>query len=420
MPKLYYPFVIGIDWLSLYGHQKAEFVQEKNTIFSTEIEEYRTQQYSRRMIIKFNEGGKYIPFAEILFMPCVSSIHPSSCQLRVLNRGLYLPNWFSRLTHLLRSLPFAYRSMTRIDVYADFNKFYRGLLPATLIDNYIKAKFLKIGINNGYLSFKSMGYTIANNTAALPKDFTVNAAQYNGITWGHKGYAQTQLYNKTLELKEVKYKPWIVESWEQAGLDTGNVWRLEFRLQKAAKDIKFLDTDTEGQLSLMDLVEPQRIIGLFRMCVEKYARFVKRDYHVKKQDMNPIILFPQVCDYKTNIEFKIHQVKTTTNRTAKVVANVLNGLQTMLENGLVESRDLDLKYKLGGVVSFFDENFPSWMNPKGKSNSALLSTLEQQYIQRHLPNDIEVSPILFGSNTWGVLPSSYPERSESKQQHWEC
>ena len=85
MPKLYYPFVIGIDWLSLYGHQKAEFVQEKNTIFSTEIEEYRTQQYSRRMVIKFNEGGKYIPFAELLFMPCISSIHPASCQLRVVN-----------------------------------------------------------------------------------------------------------------------------------------------------------------------------------------------------------------------------------------------------------------------------------------------------------------------------------------------
>ena len=155
------------------------------------------------------------------------------------------------------------------------------------------------------------------------------------------------------------------------------------------------------------------------MCVDKYARFVKRDYHVKKQDMNPIILFPQVCDYKTNIDFKIYAVKTTTNRTAKVVANVLNGLQMMLENGLVESRDIDLKYKLAGVVNFFDENFPAWMNTKGRSTSALLATLEQQYIQRHLPHDIEVSPILFGSTTWGVLTCSYPERSESTPQHWE-
>lgn len=419
MPKLYYPFVIGIDWLSLYGHQKAEFTQEKNKVYSTVIEAYPTQQYSRRMVIKFNESGKYIPFAELLFMPCVTSIHPASCQLRILNRGLYLPNWFSRLALLLRYLPFAYRSMTRIDVYADFNKFYRGLLPTTLIDNYIKAKFLKIGINNGYLSFKSMGYSIANGSASLPNGFTVGAAQYNGITWGHKGYAQTQLYNKTLELKEVKYKPWIVESWEQAGLDTSNVWRLEFRLQKAAKDVKFLDTDSEGQLSLMDLVEPQRIIGLFRMCVDKYARFVKRDYHVKKQDMNPIILFPQVCDYQNNIEFKIHRVKTTTNRTAKVVTNVLTGLQTMLENGLIESNDYELKQKLAGVVNFFDENFPAWMIAKGNSKSALLATLEQRYIQRHLPHNIEVSPILFGATTWGVLTCSHPERSEPTQQHWQ-
>lgn len=419
MPKLYYPFVIGVDWLSLYGHQKAEFLQEQNEVYSTVIEDYHTQQYSKRMVIKFNEDGKYIPFAELLFLPCVTSIHPASCQLRILNRGLYLPNWLSRLSLLLRSLPFAYRSMTRIDVYADFNKFYRGLLPTTLIDNYVKAKFLKIGINNGYLSFKSMGYSIGNGAASLPNGFTVGAAQYNGITWGHKGYAQTQLYNKTLELKEVKYKPWIVESWEQAGLDTSNVWRLEFRLQKAAKDVKFLDTDSDGQLSLMDLVEPQRIIGLFRLCVDKYARFVKRDYHVKKQDMNPVVLFPQVVGYKTNIEFKIHKVKTTTNRTAKVVANVLNGLQTMLENGLIESNDYELKQKLAGVVNFFDENFPSWMIAKGNSKSALLATLEQRYIQRHLPHDIEVSPILFGPTTWGVLRCYHPERSEPTQQHWE-
>lgn len=419
MPKLNYPFVIGVDWLSLYGHQKAEFVQEKNDVYSTTLEEYRTPQYSRRMIIKFNEGGKYLPFAELLFSPCITSIHPLSCQLRVLNRGLYLPGWLSNLSLLLRSLPFEYRSMTRIDIYADFNKFYRGLLPSTLIDNYIKAKFLKIGINNGYLSFKSMGYTIANNSAALPKGFSVDSAQYNGITWGHKGYCQTQLYNKTLELREVKYKPWIVESWEQAGLDTSNVWRLEFRLQKAAKDVKFLDTDTEGQLSLMDLVEPQRIIGLFRMCVDKYARFVKRDYHVKKQDMNPVILFSQVAEYHTNIEFKIHKVKTATNRTAKVVANVLNGLQGMIKNGLVESNDYELPQKLAGVVNFFESNFPSWMIAKGNSKSALLATLEQEYIQKHLPKDIAVSPILFGPTTWGVLSAHHPERSEPKQPHFE-
>lgn len=419
MPKLYYPFVVGIDWLSLYGHQKGPFENSKNQVYSTRVEDYRTQQYSKRLVISFNENEKYLPFAELLFSPCVTSIHPFSCQLRVLNRSLYLPNWFSRLVFLMRSLPFEYRSMTRIDVYADFNKFYNGLLPATLIDNYIKAKFLKIGINNGYLSFKSMGYSIANGTSKLPKDFSVGSAHYNGITWGHKGYAQTQLYNKTLELKEVKYKPWIVESWEQAGLDTSNVWRLEFRLQKASKDVKFLDTDTEGQLSLMDLVEPQRIIGLFRLCVEKYARFVKRDYHVKKQDMNPVVLFPQVAEYKTNIEFKIHKVKTTTNRTAKVVSNVLKGLKTMLDNGLVESRDCDLPYKLAGVVSFFDSNFPEWMIARGRSDSALLAALEQKYIKKHLPDNIEVSPILFDTNTWGVLKCSNPERSEPKQPHFE-
>lgn len=135
--------------------------------------------------------------------------------------------------------------------------------------------------------------------------------------------------------------------------------------------------------------------------------------------MNPVILFSQVADYHTNIEFKIHKVKTATNRTAKVVANVLNGLQGMIKKGMIEGDDYELPQKLAGVVNFFETNFPSWMIAKNKSESALLATLEQEYIKKHLPKDIAVSPILFGPTTWGVLSAHHPERSEPKQPHFE-
>ena len=41
----------------------------------------------------------------------------------------------------------------------------------------------------------------------------------------------TYLYNKTKEMQDKKYKPWIVEAWKRAGIDTSkDVWRLEFSL----------------------------------------------------------------------------------------------------------------------------------------------------------------------------------------------
>jgi len=55
----------------------------------------------------------------------------------------------------------------------------------------------------------------------------------NSITFGtRKGKnIYCRIYNKTLEVKELKKKYWFFEIWKQNGLDIQNVWNLEFELK---------------------------------------------------------------------------------------------------------------------------------------------------------------------------------------------
>lgn len=383
MPKLHYPIVVSLDWLCVYCFRHGDICQECKH-FKVEVSsDYPTAMYKSKAVIKWREGDKIVPFAEMLFAPRVSTIPPDSLHLRILNEQLYTSEWFKRYCIVMASLPLEFRSVSRIDVCADFNKMYGGLSPRLLIKKYISGDYLKVGVNTGYMSFRNMGYVIANNARKLPQGFKRKSPDINAITWGSKGYVQTQLYNKTLELRDVKFKPWIFESWQRAGLDVNDVWRLEFRVQGAGKEMQLLDSGDLFSLGVSDISDHAKIYDMFLMYAERYFRFVKSDYHVKKTQMKPVQFFSKDIDLEKSIKLKIHPTKTSSNRTSTMVCNFLNKLNSDLEKGLIASDLYDVKYKIFQVSNEIARMF-NGLRPEKKEGGDFdqIRRLEIEYIRQ--------------------------------------
>lgn len=383
MPKLHYPLVVSLDWLCVYCFLHGDISHECNH-FKVDIStDYPTAMYKCKAVVKWKEGDKLVPFAEMLYCPRISTIPPASLHLRILNEQLYTSQWFRRYCIVMATLPLEFRSISRIDVCADFNRFYGGLSPRLLIKKYISGDFLKVGVNTGYMSFKNMGYVIANNAKKLPQGFKRKSPDINAVTWGSKGYVQTQLYNKTLELRNVKFKPWIFDSWQRAGLDVNDVWRLEFRVQGAGKELQLLDTGDLFSLGVSDISDQAKIYDAFLMYAERYFRFVKSDYHVKKTQMRPVKFFSQDIDLEKSIKLKIHPTKTSSNRTSTMVCNFLNKLNSDLDRGMIASDLYDIQYKVAQVSNEISRMF-NGLRPEKKEGSDFdqIRRLEIDYIRK--------------------------------------
>lgn len=383
MPKTHYPYVVAIDWLQLHCKGNRPLESFKMGCWDFQTSDYPTAQFLKKTDIYYYEKERKRLFGTALHTPRLSVIRFDTVQLKVNNEQLYCSGVWFKLRKVLQLLSLEYKSVSRVDICADFNKFYQGLHPLTLIKGYLNQKYLKIGINRGYIAFDSMGYTIANGTTKIPKEFKLGSAIYSGITWGAKGYVQTQLYNKSKEMRDKAYKTWIVEQWEKAGLDTENVWRLEIRLQKAGKSLNLMETGDIFSFGLTELSNEHRLAELFQTYVSKYARFVKRDYHVKKQQMEPIKLFSHLFNGQASIKPKIHVNQIPTTRTTVVVDNFIAKLKEYKNNGAITIKDVDFEYHCERVRYYIKNAFPrpKWES-ESNSESKIFKHLDQYNFNR--------------------------------------
>lgn len=330
MPKRLHPFAVGVDWLQVF----CEFREQIPDIGSAGNVHWRrtdfpTAQFLQRIEVYYNNGEYTQKFADVLCLPRLSCLKKNAAQLKILNKWLYTSSWFQILAETMRELRLKYISISRIDLYYDCIKYQNGRKPKQIILDYIDRKVLKIGINRGYIAFNDWGYTIAENTTKPTIEVSKSLPNVNGITWGRKGYIQTQIYNKSLEMREQKHKEWIAAMWENVGLTGEDVWRTEIRIQKTGKDLQLLDSGDLFSLGISEIADTERIYELFLTYADRQMRFVKADYHAKKQQMKPIILFP---DHLTTPQYrpKHAYVASGTNRTLSMVKNYLGSISAEL------------------------------------------------------------------------------------------
>lgn len=358
MPKVNFPAVFGVDWLQLFGHlhkDPATLVPSRSV--KVLVADYPTPQFLSKVSIDLVKDNKLVHFAEVLFKPRHSFLPSEACQLRVLNQALYTSSWFEDLRMVSRFLGFEFFSISRIDVYCDCCRYWGGRRPAKLVLDYVQQRLLKIGINRGSASFQSYGYSVAKCNAPS-MNLPIKAPDINAVTWGSKGYIQTQIYNKSLELRQVKFKPWIYDSWQRAGLVGDDVWRSEIRIQKQGKSIQLLDSGDMFALGVSDVADQQRIKDLFLAYADKHLRFVVRDYHAKKQQMKPIKLFSEAPEDERSIKPKINRSEITTNRTTKSVQAYLSTIEEWIDNGNITLSSSTYKEALFRVQALISQLAP--------------------------------------------------------------
>ena len=386
MPRINYPFVINLDWLQLYCYTHAPLETASVDGFDLVCTDYPTSQFLAKCTIYIYSpsplGSQKSEWGHILYRPRTRVLPAYACQLKVSNERLYNKTWTTELASLLVGLQLEYRSVSRFDIAADFNRFRGGLDPLKLMTGYLQQRYLKIGINRCVVNIDNMGYTISNQRTDAFKDFSVRTPQPTAITWGSKDYVQTQLYDKSKELRDVKFKPWIFSAWERAGLDVNNVYRLEFRISKGGKDIQLIDSGDFYAISLHELLNIDTLYNHFYTYYSRYFRFVKRDYHIKKQQMRQLELFPARPATSIDYILKHNPDKLTTNRTIKMCANLLEQIKYADNHNLLRVSNNDLSYHIDAITALLRSNFPDFIFASRKNPDKL------SYLRRLLDDEI--------------------------------
>lgn len=235
---------INIDWLECYCLEDALNYPHDAEYFrvhgwSVREREYGTPMY-HEMFTLYDHHGE--PFIEIRRRPksCsklgVGIFDPYSAHVRLSNRACYYDGAARLMAQFLEENGFAFRRIARIDICLDFFRFDYGDDPQRFIQRFMAGRYAKI--NQANISAHGLDQWDGRN--------------WNSLSWGAKtSMISTKIYNKTMELRQVKDKPYIRQAWQMAGLVDDaltlevlqrdgtkikpDIWRLEFAIKSGTR-----------------------------------------------------------------------------------------------------------------------------------------------------------------------------------------
>lgn len=236
---------VNIDWLEVYCTEDldlfpcdAEYYRRQG--IWVEERDYGTRQYSQMFTILDRD---YLPFCEIRRAPVAGTnaaragiFAANSCHIKLHNRYCYLTEAVNIFADFLHYHRYTIKRLYRIDLCIDFELFDKGDKPSDFVHRYVSSKFTKIN---------------QSELTAHCRD-RWDSRDWNSLSWGSPAsMVSTKLYNKSLELAQVKDKPYIRGSWFNAGLIddvskktktkpdgtiyTPVIWRLEFSIKSSAR-----------------------------------------------------------------------------------------------------------------------------------------------------------------------------------------
>lgn len=313
MDKNLRSYLISCDWLQLYLHKTSSFNPKAENLFG-----YHFQDVGHGSKVFQNIYNVIEPTGELLgnisLNPYSSKIPASAVIFKAENNVLYSNDYIERIFAFIASCDLHYKGITRIDIAYDSNELYGGLKHETLIKKYRANEYLKIGANEYFMHCKA-GYHLSidkkgkksitdknpkskeeskeGNSKPAENVQCLGEHKINSVTWGSRSSdIQVQLYDKSKELREVKMKHYIVDSWKLAGLDTEKpVYRIEIRIVNEGKHIKNLKTGERFTLSMNDIVTQEMLEQLFHDYARKVFRFFHRRDIKKIQQMKEVKIF---------------------------------------------------------------------------------------------------------------------------------
>lgn len=291
---------VNIDWLEIHVLEDltrspvdANYFQKYG--YRVHKRDYGTPMYSEMFSID-DEYGR--PWLEVRRNPYSKKsdggiFADNACHIRLSNKACYSPLALYDLRMFLLAHNYEYRNITRVDICNDFNNFENGDAPAVFLEKYMAGRYHKIGLSRVHLYGRDIipgsliVYDDSGRKCKHPKIYQngleVAAHGYdnaynltfNSVKWGSPTSAiNTKLYNKSMEMSQVKQKFHIIDSWKAAGLDTKHdVWRLEFSICSDARDWVADASGETFHLGLSEIDAPDKINRLVNLLTAKYFRF---------------------------------------------------------------------------------------------------------------------------------------------------
>lgn len=313
-------YAINVDWLQVFcadmNDEPLNVIYNGKSSFDFKLLPHTSRQFSEIWNVYDIDGEHY---AVIQRKPFSSIISKDGAIIQLVNRELYKTFWASEFIVFMAQHHFRFKSISRIDICFDSNTLYGGLRHSNLIKKLLLGEFLK------------------NNQARIRENWGVSAntarpMECNSISFGSKGSAvSTKIYNKSLEMREVKNKPYIVECWHYNGIDCEqDVWRCEISIKSDANKLIRYGEAEPFRITPHVLDMQHQIEELFYAYAEKYFDIKKNNGTKNKTRMPQVKLFPS--DRKPTIRPVRITNEHDSSRSDRIFLKKLHSLLTNMRN----------------------------------------------------------------------------------------
>lgn len=283
-------YCIAVDWLEVccYGRDlEPSFFSWEGKHFSVDQEDRETPLFKSFFEVKRNG----LVWAQIRQNPKSGVMKKGLTIIKLSNRVLYHEKYVPFLMHMIQVLGLYYKGLTRLDIAYDCNEFYCGRKPSRFVHQFVTKRVDEKG---GMYVPKMKEYDFH-----LKKDIHTNG-MINYLAIGAKGSKKRgYIYDKTLELEEVKDKPWIREMWEKNGLISDkktHVWRSEISIKAQGSDLLNLETGQLFALHPNYLATYENIKKIFHFYAAKVFDFRYNSGEKNRRD------FARVCLFDTSVD----------------------------------------------------------------------------------------------------------------------
>lgn len=395
-------YAISLDWMQFYCERSPWVIPSSFTTtkggYEVEKQSYSTNLWMDVYIVKH----RGIEFATLCCNPRNGGMPERGCTLKLANRVLYSHEWLSESKSIMAEMGLQYKGITRVDVCYDCNRLAGGRsVPAFLMQYFSHAPYCE-------------GHIIRSGSRKV----TINACRSNAgaveisaMRWGSKGSdIGAYCYNKSLELREVKDKPWIRETWEKAGLvdtfndeewnklsekdkkraiENGNagsyiknpVWRFEISIKAHGKDLLNIETGELFKLDINYFEQQNAVENLFYTYAAKVMDFRM------STGQSTIRNYPALKIFEMSREVTERPVRVSmladTGRTEKMIINRLEALQATYSD--VSSTD---RASLEAALEFMRTiSGTKYQIAKGKKQLAYLEHMKGYKLKQSVVDD---------------------------------
>lgn len=356
-------FMFSVDWLQLfcsrdigdidpqleYTSPRCDMCGNHRTYYLRQPREY-LHGYRKQYRVKY----KQYDVATIGYDHIDERVSRHACAIKAANAILYVADWRFIIEDIMATFGMVPQNITRVDLCCDFNEFAAPIKPNVFMQRYLESRHHK---HDTYVRVGTDRYHIDGE-----KHIDKNEVQT--IRWGSRSNGvSTYMYNKSLELLAHKYKKYIVQAWEAAGLIYNDpkrpVWRVEFSISCKGVHLEDLELGQMHSLWLNDFDSNDKVRELFQVFAAKYFRFKivppTTQNLVKKDNLKDLDLF--CFDDVLPLKPRTLCVTVDSGRTERLISRRLSELATALDDAsFMSGRDFTAQaQQLQKASEVFDE-----------------------------------------------------------------